>query len=161
MIRNFKNEKGFSVVEIMVVAAIITVSLTALLGVASFSLKILDLAQENTEAIALAQEMLETVRNFRDETDWDVNGLGTLAVAVDYYPQKSGLPLSWSLVLGTEIINGFTRKIVFENVMRDSNDDIVESGGVNDPDTKKVITTISWKDKQVEVITFLTNWNQQ
>jgi len=46
--------------------------------------------------------------------------------------------------------------------MRDSNSNIVESGGTNDPNTKKVTVTVSWeergRDHKLEIFTYLTNW---
>src|SRR3989344_5524637 len=39
------------------------------------------------------------------------------------------------------------RKITVENVFRDSNDNIDLSGGTQDPDTKKVSISVSWRDR--------------
>jgi len=47
--------------------------------------------------------------------------------------------------------------------MRDSNNNIVEAG-TYDPNTKKVIVTVSWRergrDHKLEIFTYLTNWKQ-
>jgi len=134
----FGNKKGISIIEILVVIAIIITALSSLLGLASFSLGVSTLIKQTNQANNLSQEVMEAVRNFRDGTSWDIDGLGKLATSTDYYPQATGSPSKWQLVQGTENIDGFTRKVVFSNVQRDGNGNIVEGGGVNDPQTKKI-----------------------
>lgn len=168
IIKKFKNEKGLSIVEILIITAIIGIALTSLLGIATFSLRIATLEREVTQANILAQKIMEAVRNFRDETDWDnddpqdqYDGLGVLTTGVAYYPEKSSdIPPKWMLVQREETIDGFTRKVVFEDVSRDTNDDIEQVYNPNndDPDTKKTTVTVSWKDKKVEIVTCFTNW---
>jgi len=152
------NKKGVTVVELLVVIFILLIAFVGILGLLTFSLQTSSLIKETTYANFLAQDSIEAVRNFRDGTDWDTNGLGFLTAGV-YHPEKtSDVPPKWNLVSGEETINNFTRKIVFENVQRDGADNIVETGGINDPETKKATVTVSWKDKKVEVITYFTNW---
>jgi len=153
------NQKSAFIIEILIVIAIIFIALTSLLGVATFSLRISTLMKETTQANNLAQETMEAVRNFRDGTSWNIDGLGTLTPNVAYYPKKSAdTPPKWTLIQGEEETSGFIRKVVFNDVMRDANDNIVESGGTNDPNTKKATVTVSWRDKKVEIVTYLTNW---
>ena len=160
----FGNNKGFSLIEILIVIAIISLTLTNLLGLTSFSLKITSLIRQNQLANNLAQETMEEVRNFRDGTSWDINGLGTLTTSTDYYPQKYDTPFKWQLVPGVETINGFVRKVVFEDVRRDGNDDIIIVGGNQDSNTKKITVTVSWEERgknhQIALTTYLTNWRQ-
>jgi len=155
------DKTGISIIEILIVIAIVIIGLTSLLGVATFSLKLSILRKETARANSLAQEAIEAVRSFRDGTDWNTNGLGTLTAGINYRPERTiDTPPQWDLIMGQETIDIFTRKIVFSNVQRDANDDIVESGGTNDPDTKKITVTVSWKDKKIEIVTYLTNWQQ-
>ena len=159
----FGNKKGISIIEILVVIAIIITALSSLLGLASFSLGVSTLIKQTNQGNLLSQEVMEAVRNFRDGTFWNIDGLGKLATSTDYYPQATSSPSKWQLVQGTENIDGFTRKVVFEDVMRDSNNNIVEAG-TYDPNTKKVIVTVSWRergrDHKLEIFTYLTNWKQ-
>jgi len=159
----FGNKKGISIIEILVVIAIIITALSSLLGLASFSLGVSTLIKQTNQGNLLSQEVMEAVRNFRDGTSWDVDGFGKLATSTDYYPQATSSPSKWQLVQGIENIDGFTRKVVFEDVMRDSNSNIVEAG-TYDPNTKKVIVTVSWKERgrehKLEIFTYLTNWKQ-
>lgn len=158
---NLQRIKGISIIEILIVITICTIALVSLLGVAAFSLRISTLTKETNQASDLAIEAIEAIRNFRDGTDWNTNGLGTLATGISYYPKKStDNPPKWQLVQGEEQTSNFNRKVVFNNVQRDTNDNIVETGGTNDPNTKKAIVTISWNDKKVEIFTYFTNWKQ-
>jgi len=162
------NKKGISIIEILIVIAIIAITLASLLSLAIFSLKTALLAKETTLAKNIAEATLEEVRNFRDGTTWASNGLGTLLTgeANPYHPEKDTgtSPPQWILASGTQTINGFTRKVVFDDVQRDTDFNIVESGGTVDSDTKKTTVNASWTERggshQVEIVTYLTNWRQ-
>lgn len=152
------NDRGISLIEILVVIFIISIALVNLLGVAAFSLRFSSLVKETVQANTLAQEAMETTRNFRDGKTWSINGLGTLSVDTAYHPTKIGTSvLSWDLALGEENIDSFKRKIVFSKVFRDTNDNISQSG-IEDSGTRKVTVTVSWNERKVELVSYLTNW---
>jgi len=155
----FKNKKGVSVIEILIVVVIISVGLIALLNAVTSSLKFSRLMKENDQAKELAQEALEVVRSFRDGTDWDTDGLGMLASGTYRLEQTIDDPPKWNLVsdLDGESIGIFTRMVILERVSRDSNDNIV-SLGIDDPNSRKITATVSWQGKTVEISTLLTNW---
>lgn len=156
---NGNKENGALIVEILIVITVIIVTLSSLLGVATLSLRISTLIKETVQANNLARETMEVVRNFRDGTIWDTNGLGTLTVGLPYYPQEvTDGQSKWQLVQGEEEIYGFTRKVIFNNVQRDANDNIVETGGTNDPQSKKATVIVSWRGEKVEIFTYFTNW---
>jgi len=165
------NKRGISVIEILVVIAIIGVALVSILSLTTLSLKASILIKETTQASILAQEMIEAIRNFRDGIDWNnddvenkYDGLGVINTGVAYHPEKSiDVPPKWMLIQGEEIVNGFSREVVFENVSRDPTTDDIEdiyNPTNDDSDTKKVIVTVSWKDKEVQIITYFTNWKE-
>ena len=143
---------GISVIEILIVIAIITTTLVSLLGIASFSLRIYTQMKENTRAVNLSQEAMEAVRNIRD-SDWTklTNGNHGLTNTGGY----------WDFAGTENVINGFTRTILIENTSRDPTTDDIEityNPANDDTNTKKVTITVSWKNKEVEIITYLTNW---
>ena len=160
-----KFNKGFYIIEILIVIAILIIALTTLLGVATFSLKISSTMKEAAIADALVKDTIEAVRNFRDGTSWNTDGLGTVTPGSNYYPRlDTGFnPPKMVLAGGAEIINGFTRKVVFERVSRNPTTQDIE-GSYNpandDPDTRKATATITWRDKKVEIITYFTNWKK-
>ena len=159
---NVKSQKGSLLIEIVVVVRIIVGSLAAILGLASAFLVTSQIVQQTSQATALAQEGLEIVRNYRDGTDWAVDGLDTFTPGSPYHPEQSGSPPKWILVSGSETIGEFTRQIQFEEVFRDSSDNIAVSG-TSDLDTVKAIVQVSWQERershQVELEAYFTNWN--
>lgn len=163
-----KYQKGISIVEILVVIVIITIALTSILSLTTLALRASLSIKEGVRANSLAQETIEALRNFRDGTDWNnddpedkYDGLGVVSTGSGYYPEKStDTPPRWTFIQGEEIVDIFARKVVFENVSRDSLDNIVETGGTNDPDSKKATVTVSWKDTKIEIVTYLTNWQE-
>jgi prepilin-type N-terminal cleavage/methylation domain-containing protein len=160
----FGNKKGFSVIEIIIVIAIISVGLINLLGVGAFSLKISSVVKQTSIADSLAKESIEVVRNIRDITSWDADGIGILNTgAVFYHPElNTGVnPPVWTLVLGEETINNYTRRIDFDRVSRNPTTGDIESvynSSNDDPNTRKIITTVLWGAREVELITYITNW---
>ncbi len=153
-------KKGISIIEILVVIFIIGVALTSLFKVATFSLKFSGRLKENQRALALAQEAMEAVRNFRDGKNWSTNGLGSLSLDTAYHPATTAdLVPAWNLALGEETIGIYQRKIIFSRVFRDANDNINPSG-TEDPGTKKITVTISWLGKSINLVNYLTDWRQ-
>jgi len=161
---NLRRIKGITIIEILVIVAILTIALVSFLGVAAFSLKISSLIKEETKANTLAQEAIEVVRNFRDGTDWGTDGLGSLTTGISYCFQKTAdTPPKWTLTPGTETIDGFLREIILEKVSRDpATDDIQETYDslYDDPNTRKIEVTVEGEDRTIEIITYLTNWRQ-
>lgn len=160
-----KSEKGISVIEILIACAVLGIALSAILGLSGFLLSQTSVIKQTALATAFAQETMEIARNFRDNTTWNTNGLGSLAVGSPYYFQKSSsAPFIWQLVQGSENVNGFTRTTVLSSVLRDANSNIVQSGGTADSNTKQVTATVSWSERgkthQVQLMEYLTNWRQ-
>ncbi len=157
-VRN-QNRNGFGIVEILIIAAIISISLVAIAGVGNFSLKTSSQIKKDVIATNLASEILEATRAIK-EGSWATLAAYTIGTA--YHPTKTGNPLIWSLAPGSENLNGFSRQILIESVYRDANDDIVSGGGVLDPNTRKITAIVSWsyqdKNYQTAVSSYLTNW---
>lgn len=158
-----KKPKGALVIDILIASFFIVSALASLLVLANLSLKASLSANKETEAKSLVQAAAEAVRNFRDNTDWQSNGLGTMTLGISYRLGKSPDSSYWILNPGEEQIKGFLRKIIFENARRDQDYNIVESGGSEDADTKKVTIIISWQEKQqnhqLSLVTYFTNWH--
>jgi type II secretory pathway pseudopilin PulG len=132
----FDTQQGQSLVEIMLVIALSAVLLPALLAGLFVTHGGKSQQIQRVEAIALMKEAQEVVRNVREA------GWSNIATNGTYHPAISGN--AWSLVSGSETINGFVRKIDISNVYRDTNGNIVTSGGVVDLSTKQVDITLSW-----------------
>jgi len=155
------SKKGFSIIEILIVIAIIGITLASILGAGTFSVKLSTGLKETAQLNAVAQETMEAVRGFRDGTIWTTNGIGTLTVDAAYHPEKTaGVNPSWILVSGEGITGDFNQKVVFSRVSRDSNDNIVSAGGSDDSGTRKVTVTVYKGSKETEITTYLTDWKQ-
>ncbi len=166
----FNKNRGVSVIEILVVVAIIGVTLSSILGASVLSLRQVGDTDLEARSQALTKETLEAVMNYRDGNGWNTDdpfdlydGLGVVALNTAYYPNMSSdTPAKWQLLQGTGQVEGFTRTVEFQSVSRDSNSNIVQAGGTVDPNTKKVLAVVSWQDRgsvrQVTLEMYLTNW---
>lgn len=136
---NTKN-KGISIVEVVISSAIIAISVVGIVT-ALQSFLIISLGNsEKTQAVLMLEETSEVVQYIRDK-GWSAN-INYLDDQTDYYIVWNGL--DYSLTDSPQLEKGkFTRKLVFEEVYRDSNDDIVESGTL-DEGTRKVVVNIEW-----------------
>lgn len=151
-----QKSKGVALVELLIVIAIITTAFSYLLGLTAFSFKRAAQQEKYLQAVLLAEEILEGVRAFRDSTDWPSDGLGVVANGTVFRPEYAG---AWGLVLGGETVNGFERNVVFSQVLRDANDNIVEGFGTPDPNSKKAVVTVSWEGTyQIEIASLFTRW---
>lgn len=168
LLRN--HNKGISIIEILIAVAIIGISFSSILGVATLSLRQTGDTGLEARATALAKETMEVVITYRNGIAWnnddpadEYDGLGVVSLLASYYPKLSqDVPAKWQLVQGQEQVDGFTRDIVFADVSRDANSNIVEQGGTIDPNTKKATATVLWQDRgttrQVQLLMYLTNW---
>lgn len=131
---------GFALVEVLVATAIITGSVIATINVAQKSIQISRLSLHQAQATLLLEEGAEAVRSIRD-TSW--TGISSLASGTSYYPTYTGI---WVLSPTSSTIGSFTRTVTFTNVLRDSNGDIVSSGGTADTGTRQVTVSVSWSE---------------
>ncbi len=144
---------GQSLIELIIAIGVAAVILPALFF--GFMTSTQSKAQEtqSLQANALMNEGLEAARAVR-EANWS-----NIATNGDYHPVI--VTNSWTLVAGTEIINQYTRIVNIADVSRDSNGNVVLSGGTVDPSTKKITVTISWTTPyaaQVSTTIYLTRY---
>jgi prepilin-type N-terminal cleavage/methylation domain-containing protein len=140
--KNKTQQKGFTLVEVIIASAIITILMFALMQAAQKGIVLSSQALEKTKASFLAEEGVEAVKSIRDN-DW--NTIANLSLNTNYYLSFNSNTKKWELNNTNNIIDSqFTRSIVFNSVNRDSNDDIVSSGGSLDGLTKKVTVEVSW-----------------
>lgn len=134
---------GFALIEVLVAVVILT---SAALGIVTVASRSLSLSQDNIksyQASLAMQEAIEAVKITRLSGWSSITALST----------GTNLGMTWSgstwTVGGSPSLNsqGFTRTIVVSNVYRDSNDDIVTTGGTLDTGTKKFTITNSWSSR--------------
>lgn len=137
-----KNKKsGFSLVEVVVASAIISIITFSIVSAGQKGLVLSQRAMHQTQASYLLEEGAEAVKTIRD-TSWAT--ISALTVGTTYYLAFNTSTNTWSLSTTNNTIDGFfTRKIQFADVYRDVNDDIASTGTL-DSRTKKVDVTLSW-----------------
>jgi len=176
-----QKKEAFGIIEVLIASAIIIVILAALTMTGRATLNSSSYLQERTQALYLAQEGIESVRQMRDTAwiDTDVNtNWGTIAnlsgdYAVIYSQTISGFVATGSANTGKNLtVDGtqFTRLLTFSSVgglipndTSQSGGSVYASTGVAPPNAKKVTATVTWSsvtggDKSISVSEVLTNW---
>lgn len=147
--------KGFGLIEIIIVTAIVTGALFGFLQAGIVALKLLRNEKSNLEAVLLAQEALEAVRSVRDES-WASN-IAPLANGVRYYPVvENG---KWKLnIVSPGLINGkYDRYVMLGEVRRDAADKIAGSGSV-DAGTRLVTAYAATTQKTTTLVSYFTDF---
>lgn len=138
-------ESGVGLTELVIAVAIIGVAILALWQASVYVLRNANTRQDPQIALYLAQEGIEAVRAMRDES-W-ANNIVPAANDVRYYPvTASG---AWVLS-GSDpgpIQGRFYRYVVFGAVHRDSNDNVVATGGTLDNRTRRIKVTVEWDER--------------
>jgi len=136
--------KGISIVEIIIASAIIATSVVGIIGAIQIYLKIVHQNARETQAVLLLDETAEAVQSLRDINYGLYIANASLSSTYTIFWDGAQYQLSTSTIT---LPYDMSRTIVFKNVFRDSSDQIVESGGTLDSDTKKATITISWPYK--------------
>lgn len=155
-----QTQSGFSIIEVIIsVAIIMIISVTAITSiVGSFSTN--RLSDEETRASQYAQEGLEAVKSIKNQ-GWTTPFLATTCSG----GCGVNMGASWSFAGTNNTSQGMTRTITVSPVGRDGSGFIVSSGGINDPDTRKVTSTVTWnftptRSNSVSFSTYLTNFRK-
>lgn len=149
-------------VEVIVAVTLATLAIAGSITAFSYYLRIGLTVSEKIQATYLAEEGLEVMRFFRDES-WE--NIATLASSTSYYLSFGGS--SWSTTTTLTLINDrFERVILLEDVYRrTSDDDIVASTSLEaktlDPNIRKVTARVLWSvaegSEVVEVATYIAD----
>lgn len=136
-----KSSRGFSLVEIILAAAIFSIFFASIGLYFSRGLKLSEQTTRRIQASYLLEEGINVMRLLRD-SGWNAS-IATLSTTTTYHLYWNGS--SWRPTTTPQLIeNIFTRTFSMSDVYRDSNDDIVSSGGSYDAQTKKVTFFVSW-----------------
>ena len=139
------NNCGFGLIEVVISMGIAGILLIAFSTLVAETAKI---SRENARELRGALYVRELVEVAKDleQSDWGEITDPTCASPSVCHPEISGS--SWTLVAGQESFDDglYTRSLTIENVRRDQlafPNTIVPSGGVMDPDTKKIVATLT------------------
>ncbi len=162
----FKNKQaGFSLVELLVAISFVGVIIVAIFNISSFNSTVRRLNEERTQALFFAIEGIEASKLIA----WDNLIIGDYGLA----RQDD----TWALVADEPLLeNRFSRVVTVTDVYRSDIDNGNVHGNISgsqnlDPDTKKIIVTISWlsrtgKQRQEQMETYVyrfqaSRWSQE
>lgn len=155
---SIKDQQGFSIIEVITAIAIfVIISSGAVISVIS-SFSTTRLAKEQQVATSIANEGIAATSSIRNQ-DWNNLSIGTFGLA-----QQANI---WTFSGSNDLDSSgkYSRSITIEAVNRDSNEDIVSSGGIIDPNTLLVTSDVTWfftpsRANTVSISQYLTNWQQ-
>lgn len=151
-----KQQKGFSVLEIILAASLFVIFASGAMMAAFQSMHLTLRGQEETIAMQYAVEGIEEVRSIRNQNFMLLENTPSVGI------ERSSNTWGFS---GIENVlnNQYTRVIAIETVQRNGSGDIVENDGNDDPYSKKITVTTSWntspnRSSSVVLTTYITNW---
>ena len=161
-IENFcRRQAGFSVIEIILAAALFMIIATGSITVILQGTDSNRLGEEQTVANQYAAEGIEAVRSIKNQ------GFGNLINS-----NGTGVVRSENNVWAFDGANNqfgpsnkYTRILTVSDIQRDTNGNIVTSGGTTDLMTKKVSSTVSWnftpgRTNSIELTSYLSDWRR-
>lgn len=144
LISHLSFSSGQSLIELLLAIALASIVIPVIFSSYITSREGKAQGQQHLLALPLLQDLQESARVIR-EKDWNyfaVNGI--------YYPVVSGI--SWILTPGIETKDDFFRSITITDVQRDNLGSIVTQGGVVDPSTKLVVSSVWWTKPYIATI---------
>lgn len=154
--------KGFSVIEVVLAAALFMLFSTSAVGVVLQGFNANRLGAEETIANQFAAEGIEAVKSIKNQAYSNlVNSTGIGVTRISNVWAFSGT----NNILTHNSTDNYTRVIKVESVNRDGSGNIVASGGTLDPDTKKITSTVSWnfnsaRPESVVLSSYLSDWRK-
>lgn len=142
------SRKGFSVIEIVVSAAVITIAGLAVTGAAQLYLKMSLKTADKTQAALLVEEGAEAIQLMRD-MGWKGN-IKDLSTTTNYQLSWNGS--MYATTTSDVVIQGkYLRKFLVQDVRRDAQGDIGTSGAI-DADTKKITFIVTLKNASTTIL---------
>lgn len=151
-------QRGLSVIEVIIASALFLIFSGGVVGVVLQGFDANRLGEEETVANQFAAEGIEAARSIKDQAFSNlVNSAGTGIT-------RSGANV-WALSGANNTFGKYTRVLTIGDVQRDSNGNIVTSGGTVDPLSKKITSTVSWnvsptRNDSVVLTTYLSDWRK-
>jgi type II secretory pathway pseudopilin PulG len=145
--REVKNNSGFSILEVVISSAIIVAVVVFVVTSLQFYIHFSNLNSKSVVAATILEEGGEAVMFMRDK-GWDEN-INSLILDTEYYIYWNGDDYL-ATTTPNIIKDSFYLIAVFEEIERDGNDSINESGNL-DSDTRKVRVTAEMVSGEVSV----------
>jgi len=158
LISSTKSQAGLSIIEIIIAVSLFVIISASSVGAILGSFSTSRLGEEQNQANFLALQGIEAVTSLRNQ-DWANMSNGTFGL------NYSGDSWTLSGTSDSDPSGKFIRSITISDVSRDGNNDIVNTGGTVDSETKKVVSTVIWdftptRNNSVTQEAYLTNWQK-
>jgi Tfp pilus assembly protein PilV len=150
---------GFSLIEALIAASIITFSILAIVGIYSTFVQQTFTNTSAIQAYYLADEGIEALKSMRN-MGWTAN-ISALTTGTPYRFYFNNSLSRWEATTSTALIdNTFDRTFTLASAYRDTNENFAGSGTM-DADSRLVTVNVSWRDKNATstktLMTYLTN----
>jgi Tfp pilus assembly protein PilV len=149
-----KDQLGYTMLEVLIAVGLAGLFFTAIMGLFLTSNRTSAEAMTQQQAVWYAQEGIEALKSMRF-SDLSLTQSGSLTFASN----------QWTLGMsGPETVGEiYARTVTVEQVERDNNCALVQSGGTVDTDTYRVTSTITWDDTKgvqqaIALNSLVTNW---
>ncbi|MBI2337949.1 hypothetical protein HYU95_02090 [Candidatus Daviesbacteria bacterium] len=160
-------KNGFSVLEVILAAAIFMIFSTGAVIVVVQSYNANRLGAENSVAAQFAAEGIEAAKSIKNQnfsllnSDAYLAGTGLIRNGTGVWQFEGD---NTSDVLTHNSSDDYTRVIRIGKTYR-INGNIVESGGTEDPDTKKITSTVTWnfnsaRPETTSLVTYFSDWRK-
>ncbi len=137
-------KKGISMIEIVISAGIVTITVAAIVTVIQTYLSLVKQNSIETQAVLLLDETAEALQYLRDVSFEDNFGdVNTQTAYTIFWNGSSYEMTNETIILPHEM----TRKIYFTEVKRNSND-VISQNGTTDERTIKATIVINWPSKE-------------
>jgi prepilin-type N-terminal cleavage/methylation domain-containing protein len=162
-----KDERGQTLLEILIAISIAAIVIGAAAYGISFILTSTTVNQQRQSAVALAEDLVNKVRSVADANWLDIYNLDGKGATSTYHVVASGT--AFIVATGTQLVTvdgvDYTISFSVENVKRDALDNIVTEGGNDDPSTQKIIAAAQWTvgttTPKFQVVDYLIRWQNR
>ncbi len=157
------NNRGFSILEVILASAIFMLFASASVGVILRGFTLNRLGIEETVANQFASEGIEAVKSIKNQSYASL--VNSQATGITQDAQGVWIFSGTNNTLPHNSEDDYTRIIKIEDVRRDGNGNIIPSGGILDPDSKKITSTVNWnfsltRPESVTLSTYLSDWRK-
>ena len=158
--KNFKKKlKGYSLAELVLAIGIFAIISSMLIFLVVDATRTLENTRTRSKAAQLTQEVYTSLILVKSQAWYNIakhtnEGLKHIEYSLGEY-----------LILdGEKVQNGLTYSFTIEEVQRDINQNIVQTGGANDPHTRLINIYISWVDRigavhSINPKMYVNDWN--
>lgn len=149
-------KNGFMLVEIVIALGIFSIIISSVIQLFLTSQEASGIGQNKTRAMALMTEYFESLKNLRRRLEgWNslTNGRYIITTTLGN--------ITLQATTSGETIDSYTRYLTIEDAYRDQPGKLVETGGTQDPSTKKITVVVSWEGlhpAQISQSSFLTRY---